>query len=70
MMLQWKLDSVRKAMPPQGQTQASTIDQLECLHAVANHLGLYDAADYIGLRIKTRLEKRIGIRVQGKARRI
>lgn len=60
--LQWKLDSVRKAMPPQGQSQVSTLDQLLCLQAVANHLGLYDAADFIANKVKTRVERRHSLR--------
>jgi len=34
-------------IPAKGQTQASLADQLRTLQQVANHLGLYDAADFL-----------------------
>jgi len=38
-------------IPKIDQTQASLDDQLKILHAVANRIGLYDAADFIKERI-------------------
>jgi hypothetical protein len=37
------------AIPQQSQRQYSTDEQLQYLHAVANKLGLYDAADRLEL---------------------
>jgi hypothetical protein len=42
-----KLLEVIKAIPQQAQRQYGTDEQLRYLHAVANKLGLYDAADAI-----------------------
>lgn len=45
----WK-EEVKK-IHPCIQRQDSTIDQLKDLHAIANLLGFYDAADYIKERV-------------------
>lgn len=41
-----------KAIPQQPQVQLDLRMQLEVLHAAANRLGLYDAADYVRDRIR------------------
>jgi hypothetical protein len=41
------LKEAMKAVPKQHQSQQSLNDQLRALVGVANHLGLYDAADYL-----------------------
>lgn len=49
------MDHVNKAMkavPNQPQSQAALDDQLRALIAVANKLGLYDAADYLSKPVK------------------
>lgn len=55
-MLKNIIDSVLPNIPQQPQTQSSTEDQLETLYAIANRLGLYDAADYL---MKVRPEKKL-----------
>jgi hypothetical protein len=37
---------------PRDQSQASLRDQQEILHAAANRLGLYDAADWLWARMQ------------------
>lgn len=41
------LGEILKDLPKQNQRQDSLSDQLRDLQAVANHLGMYDAADFI-----------------------
>jgi len=40
-------------IPELPQRQDSLVDQLEDLIAVANRLGMYDAADWVKTRLKT-----------------
>lgn len=48
-MVKMQISEVLKLIPQLPQRQDSTVDQLRDLWAVANKLGLYDAADTIKL---------------------
>lgn len=45
-------EEVLKSIPQQRQTQAALNDQLFDLIAVANRLGLYDAADFLQSKVR------------------
>jgi hypothetical protein len=51
---------VLKKVPKQPQHQGSTHDQLKVLHHLANHFGLYDAADLVRSHIEQVDKKRRG----------
>lgn len=48
---------VLKKVPKQPQHQGSTHEQLKVLHHLANHFGLYDAADLVRSHIE-RVDKK------------